>query len=278
MRYEATQQSHVTPSSVTLNYRIDGREDGDWIVLSHSLATDLRLFDHEAGYLSKSFRVLRYDTRGHGQSHATAPPYRFSELCADLVSLMDHLEIRQADILGVSLGGMTALAMGVTHPDRVRRIVCCDARADAPDAYKALWESNIDRLYVEGIVALCESMLARWFTAGFLAHPANRETVDRVRAMFTATSNDGYEGCARCLQTLDLLPSLSSLEHETLFMTGEYDMAAPVAVMQAMADASPNGSFAMIPDASHLSNLEQPERFAHTLCAFLGISGDNTNQ
>lgn len=269
--FSGSNQTLTLKNSLTLNYRIDGPEDGDWIILSNSLGTDLRLFDYEASYLSETMRVLRFDTRGHGQSSATKPPYDFPSLCGDLVALMDHLEIARADILGVSLGGMIALAMGISHPDRVDRIVCCDARADAPDPYKAIWDVNIDKLHAENLASLCEPTLTRWFTPGFLADNNNTEKLDVVRAMFNATSSDGYEGCARCLQTLDLLPSLSKISNKTLYMTGEHDLAAPVAVMQAMADATPNCTFQVIPAAAHLSNLEQPEAFAKNLKAFLGL-------
>ncbi|MCG3268075.1 alpha/beta fold hydrolase [Yoonia sp. I 8.24] len=255
---------------VKLAYQIDGPANGDWIICSNSLATDMRLFDYEASYLAKTFRVLRYDTRGHGQSTASQPPYSFPQLVGDLIALMDHVGIAKADVLGVSLGGMTALALAVHHPDRVNRIVCCDARADAPDPYKAIWDGNIAKLHNENLAALCEPTLTRWFTESFLADGANKPKLDVVRDMFNATASIGYEGTARCLQSLDVLPSLSGLTHDALFMTGAQDVAAPVAVMQAMADATPNGTFKVIADAAHLSNLEQPQAFKNEICAFLG--------
>lgn len=267
----AVSQTFTLQDSATLNYRIDGPENADWIILSNSLATDLRLFDHEVSYLSKTMRVLRFDTRGHGKSSSSAPPYDFSTLCGDLLELMDHLKIECADMLGVSLGGMTALAMAIAYPERVNRILCCDARADAPDAYKAIWDVNIDKMHAQDLAALCEPTLTRWFTASFLENKENEAKLDMVRDMFLATSPDGYEGCGRCLQTLDLLQSLPKLSHKTLYMTGEHDMAAPVAVMQAMADTTPGSTFKVIPDAAHLSNLEQPEIFARNVSAFLGL-------
>lgn len=254
-----------------LNYRIDGPEGADWIILSNSLATDMRLWDAEVEFLSQTMRVLRYDTRGHGKSSAPKPPYTFPQLCTDLVALMDHLSIAKADILGISLGGMTALAMAQSHPDRVNRVLCCDARADAPDPYKAIWDGNIARLHDANVAALCEGTLARWFTAGYLADPVNKPKLDVVRDMFNATAADGYEGTARCLQSLDLFGGLAGVTHETLYVTGDQDMAAPVAVMQAMDDATPNATFHVISDAAHLSNLEQPDQFANAICAFLGL-------
>ncbi len=252
-----------------LHYSVEGQADGDWIVLSNSLATDLRLWDYEVSYLAERFKVLRYDVRGHGQSDASPAPYTFDQLSDDLVALMDHLGIAQADILGISLGGMTALAMGISYPDRVKRILCCDARADAPDPYKAIWDGNIAKLHAADITALCAPTLERWFTAPYLADAANTAKLDVVRDMFIGTAEDGYEGVARCLQSLDLLKDLGGLPHEALFIGGAADMAAPVAVMQGMAKATPNGRFVEIADAAHLSNLEQPEQFKAAILGFL---------
>lgn len=266
MTRTGTVQMH---DGVKLAYQIDGPENADWIILSNSLATDMRLFDHEVTYLSKTHRVLRYDTRGHGQSDASAPPYAFPALVADLRALLDDLDVAQADVLGVSLGGMTALAFAAAHPARVNKVICCDARADAPDPYKAIWDGNIAKLHAENLDALCEPTLTRWFTGPYLADPANKPKLDVVRDMFKTTAADGYEGAARCLQTLDLLPSLATLQAPTLYLTGDQDMAAPAAVMQVMAVATPNSRFEVIADAAHLSNLEQPKQFEDIVTAFL---------
>lgn len=266
---EKTTGRLAMPDGIELHYSVEGPADGDWIVLSNSLATDLRLWDYEASYLAERFRVLRYDTRGHGQSGASPAPYGFDQLTADVVALMDHLEIAKADFLGLSLGGMTALAMGVSHPDRVKRILCCDARADAPEPYKAIWDGNIEKLHNSDVHALCEPTLARWFTAPYLADAANSAKLDKVRDMFNSTAADGYEGVARCLQSLDLLKDLGSLPHDVLYVGGADDMAAPVAVMQAMAEATPKARFVEIAEAAHLSNLEQPETFKAAILGFL---------
>lgn len=252
-----------------LHYCVEGQADGDWIILSNSLSTDTRLWDYEVGYLGQTHKVLRYDTRGHGLSDATPAPYSFDQLTSDLVTLMDHLSIAKADILGVSLGGMTALAMGLSYPDRINRILCCDARADAPDPYKAIWDGNLAKLHETDLPTLCEPTLTRWFTAPYLADEANAAKLAVARDMFNTTSPHGYEGVARCLQSLDMLKDLGNLNHQVLYATGSADMAAPAAVMQAMADATPNGRFVQIEDAAHLSNLEQPEQFKDAVQSFL---------
>jgi len=261
----------TTAGGVRISYQIDGAEGAPWIVLSNSLATDRRVWDPQMEALTKSRRVLRYDARGHGQSDPGAPPYNLGLLADDVVALMDHLGIETAEFMGISLGGMTGLALAIAHPKRVSKLICCDARADSPDAYKAIWDGNIARLHENGISVLCEPTMERWFTAGFLADTANSETLTTVRAMINTTAAAGYEGAARALQNLDLLPNLPKISCAVLYATGEFDMAAPVPVMQAMCDATPQAEFVVIEGAAHLSNLEQPDSFTKTVTAFLGL-------
>jgi 3-oxoadipate enol-lactonase len=166
---------------------------------------------------------------------------------------------------------MTGLALAMRAPERVGRLVCCDARADAPDPYKAIWDVNIARLHEVGIDNLVEPTLGRWFTAPFVDAVENTATLDVVREMIRATSPVGYEGAARLLQSLDLLSGLPSLACDTLYITGEADMAAPVAVMQVMADQTPDAKFTVLPNAAHLSNMEQPDAFIDAIGEFLSL-------
>jgi len=256
---------------VGISYLVEGPEDAPWLILSNSLATDRRMWEPQIDVLRASRRVLRYDTRGHGQSEAGQAPYNFDQLTGDVLALCDGLSIERADFLGVSLGGMTGLAFAMRAPERVRRLVCCDARANAPDPYKAMWDGNIARLHDVGMAGLIEPTIGRWFTAPFLEAPENTETLEIVRSMIGGTSPVGYEGVARLLQSLDLLDGLAALQTETLYITGEADMAAPVAVMQEMADCTPDSSLVVLPNAAHLSNIEQPEAFISAINGFLSL-------
>ncbi len=254
-----------------LAWRVEGREGAPWLILSNSLATDMSMWQPQIAALAASRRVLRYDTRGHGASAAVAPPYTPSLLAGDVVALMDHLGIERADFMGLSLGGMTGLALAMRHPARIGRLVCADARADAPPAYRAIWDANIARLREAGIEALVEPTLERWFTAEFRADPANAALLDEVRAMIRRTSPEGYEGVGRFLQSLDLLPGLAGIASPVLYVAGENDMAAPVAVMEAMAQATPGARLQVIAGAAHLSNMEKPQAFLAAVSDFLGI-------
>jgi 3-oxoadipate enol-lactonase len=198
------------------------------------------MWDAQIDAFAATRRVLRYDTRGHGQSGAGKAPYDFDMLTGDILALFDALGIERADFVGVSLGGMTGLALALRAPDRVHRLVCSDARADAPEPYRAIWDANIARLHAEGLGALIEPTLARWFTGDFLRAPENAATLKGVRDMIAATSPTGYEGVGRLLQSLDLLGRLGDLGCPTLYVTGAADMAAPVAVVREMADRTPD--------------------------------------
>lgn len=256
---------------VEISYQVEGPEGAPWLILSNSLATDRRMWEPQIDTLRTTRRVLRYDTRGHGQSGAGQGAYDFDQLTGDVLALCDALSIDRADFLGLSLGGMTGLALAMRAPGRVGRLVCCDARALAPEAYKAMWDGNIAMLHEVGMAGLVEPTLGRWFTPAFLEAPENAEALAMVRSMIAGTSPVGYEGVARLLQSLDLQGGLGTLQAETLYVTGGADMAAPVAAMQDMADRTPGASLTVLPGAAHLSNIEQPAAFLSAIRGFLEL-------
>jgi 3-oxoadipate enol-lactonase len=256
----------------SIAYQVEGAEGAPWIVLSNSLATDRRVWDLQMEGLLSRYRVLRYDARGHGQSGPGTAPYRFTDMVGDVLALLDALNIVRADFMGVSLGGMTGLALALQAPDRLGKLVCCDARADAPAPYQAIWDANLARLADIGIAGLAAPTMERWFTESYRLALANAPVLATVREMILATSPTGYEGAAHLLQSLDLLDHLPSITCPVLYITGEHDPAAPVAVMQAMADKTPGASLTVLPDAAHLSNMEQPAAFLQAIRGFLSLS------
>jgi 3-oxoadipate enol-lactonase len=248
-------------NGVELAYRIDGALDRPWVVLVNGLATDHRLWDLQMPSLAASFRIMRYDTRGHGASSATAAPYSLDLLVSDLVGLMDHVGINQTHVIGLSLGGVTAMGMALSHADRVSSLVCCDARADAPPPYVAFWKSKIAAVRQLGLAGVVDETLARWFTEPGIAESANQPMLNLARDMILATSVEGYCGCATALTELNYLPQLSTLSMPVHFVVGAKDTAAPQQVMSAMASATPSGCLDVIERAAHMPNLEQPETF-----------------
>jgi 3-oxoadipate enol-lactonase len=261
-------QRHKTPA-VEIAYRVDGGAGLPWIVLSNSLATDHRMWEQQMPLLLQSFRVLRYDTRGHGASSAPSAPYSFGDLAGDVLALMDHLQIERASFMGLSLGGMTGLELALRHGGRFDRFVCADARADCPDAYRQIWPGNIERARAGGMEAVADGTLERWFSPQFRSDPANAPVLAVTREQIVATAVEGYVGCASALLTLDFLKDLGRIDKPFLYVVGETDPAAPVAVMRGMAEATPGSTFEIIPVAAHLANVEAPDAFNAILSQWL---------
>ena len=259
----------VSLNGIEFAYRIDGDESNPWLVLSNSLATDHRMWNPQLETLTKSHRLLRYDTRGHGQSQATEGAYSFDLLVGDLVGLMNVLDIESADVLGLSLGGMTALGLALDHPQRVNRLICCDCRADAPVPYADFWRERIAVAQEDGLEVLVDGTLERWLTEGFRSELTNASTVDLSKEMIQSTSLDGFCGCAEALTTLDYLARLPEIKVPTLCVVGSEDLAAPPDVMKTMAADIPNGQVAVIDGAAHLSNLNAPEQFNAIVTSWL---------
>lgn len=258
----------IRANGIDFNIVLDGGKDGPWVSLSNSHATDLALWDGLVPRLvTAGYRVLRYDTRGHGASDATTPPYDFSLLVADVIALWDALDIRTSDFIGLSLGGSTGLAVAVEHPGRIGRLVASDSRAWAPPDFRAGWEPRIATARRDGMDALVESTIARWFTAPFVA--ADPPALAPIRAMIRRTSVDGYIGCARALQEIDYRDRLGRIACPTLLLAGAHDPAAtPQSIGEIQARIA-GSRFVVIPDAAHLPNVEQPERFAAEVLPFL---------
>ncbi|MCB4768750.1 alpha/beta fold hydrolase [Ancylobacter sp. Lp-2] len=260
----------VVSGEAQLAVRVDGAVHLPWIVLSNSLAADLTMWDDQIPFLTRSYRVLRYDTRGHGRSSAPAGPYSFDMLVADFIAVMDHFDVRQADVLGLSMGGMTALGVGLAHPERVNRLICADARADAPPPFVAGWDQRIAAVEAGGMGAILAGTMERWFTAP--TRQDRPEVVDRAARMVLATSPVGYIGCAEALKRLDYLRHLPRLTSETLYIGGAEDGAAPAEAMRAMAAATPGATHVSLPGVAHIANMEDVAGFNARVAEFLDIS------
>ncbi|MEZ5649609.1 MAG: 3-oxoadipate enol-lactonase [Burkholderiaceae bacterium] len=264
--------ARVTVNGTELNTRIDGPDNAPWLVLSNSLASNLHMWDTQIPWLSRHFRVLRYDTRGHGASATPPGPYHFDDLVADVIGLMDRHAIEDARFMGLSMGGMTALGLALAHPGRFKGLICCAARADGPEGFAAMWDQRIAQVRDQGMGALVQGTLERWLTEGFRQRePAE---TDRIGAMIRDTDPAGYIGCAQAIQRLDYLRHLDHVSVPLLYVGGEVDAGAMPDVMQAMADRTPGGRFHMIPNAAHIVNIDNPTAFNAAIAPFLGIGLD----
>ena len=251
-----TAQAH----GASLSVRVDGSEDKPWLLLANSLATDVGMWDDQIPFLVRTHRVVRFDARGHGASEVAEAPYDLATLSDDMLAVLDAVGAARADVMGLSLGGMTAMGLALAHPERVRSLVVCCARADAPEPFHASWDDRIAIVRDRGTEGLVEGTLARWFSAGVAS------TVrDRAATMIRRTSAEGYIGCARAIQGLDHLKDLHRMTVPVLYVAGELDLAAPVPAMQAMADATPGSRLIVLPRLAHVPVMEAPGVFAKAI-------------
>jgi 3-oxoadipate enol-lactonase len=256
----------VTVNGVALNAEVEGREGAPWLTFSNSLATDLTMWDAQAAALKNDYRILRYDKRGHGKSDAPKGPYDMKMLVADVIGLWDHFGIKRSHFVGLSIGGMTALGLGLDHADRCISIVPCDCRADSPEEFFESWEPRIKIAEgKEGCAGLVPATLERWFSAE--TRKTQPERMAYMTRLISNTSAIGYVGCARALQHLPYLDRVPQIKVPTMFVAGTTDvMLEPTRDLH---KRLPGSSYLEIGPAGHLSNLDQPDLFTAGVRAFL---------
>jgi 3-oxoadipate enol-lactonase len=259
-------EEDLAVNGTTLHVRRDGKS-GPWVVLLNSLATDLTMWEPQIPALAQRFRVLRFDARGHGESAAPPAPYTMDLLVDDVLALLAHHGIARAHLVGLSLGGVLACAAALKAPASVASIVCCDSRVEMPAEFLPAMEERNRLVRAQGIEAVVEPFVARWFTpAGLTAAP---QAVERVRAMIRRTSVEGFVGCAEALKAARVLGRLGEIRVPSLFLVGDQDVAVPTQVMQDQRARVPGSRYVEIAAAGHVSNIEQPTAFNEALLDFL---------
>jgi 3-oxoadipate enol-lactonase len=241
-------------SAVDVHAVVSGRSEGPVVVLSNSLGSTHRMWDAQLAALEDRFRVVRYDTRGHGASPVPLGPYEIDDLADDLVALLDRLAVEQAHVVGLSLGAMTAMRVAARNPERVDRLALLCTGAQLPPASN--WTDRAATVRARGSSAVATAVVERWFTPEFrAAHPDIRAAHE---AMVAATSAEGYAGCCEAIAALDLRDDLSSIVAPTLAIAGADDPATPPAKLQEIADGVKHGRLLVVSHAAHLANAEQP--------------------
>jgi 3-oxoadipate enol-lactonase len=259
----------VEANGITINYRIDGPERAPWLVFSNSLATSLAMWDEQAAALQTSFRVLRYDQRGHGETDAPSGRYAFDTLLDDALALMDAHNIDKAHFAGLSMGGATALGLAERRPQRFHSIVVADSPCQSTPQSSQQWEERIAVAQKQGIEALVEPTVGRWFPPETVA--ANPPYLDKIRAMIRATPVNGFIGCAAALAAHDYASAIGTVQCPTLFIVGEQDGATPIA-MAKLHEKLAGSRFVTLPGAGHISNMDRPAEFSRALRAFLSAA------
>jgi 3-oxoadipate enol-lactonase/4-carboxymuconolactone decarboxylase len=262
----------IDVGDVRLHYELSGPSGAPVVAFSNSLGTTLAMWDAVAACLRGRFRVLRYDTRGHGGSAVIDRPVDIADLAADLAGLLDALGIARAHVVGLSLGGMTAQALAIHHPGRVISLTLMATAAHLPS--EASWNERAALVRGQGTGAIVEATLGRWFTAGFPA--AAPALVEPIRAAFVAASAVGYARCCEAIGRMDLRGELHRVAAPTLIVAGRQDPATPVAMAEAMADLIPDAELVVLPRAAHLLAVERAAAASAHLLAFLDRNREPT--
>jgi 3-oxoadipate enol-lactonase len=262
----------VTPGNIVeLHHLLEGPEDAPVVVMANSLGTTLRMWDDQAPKLSSSFRLLRYDHRGHGGSPVPPGPYKIEDLGGDVLALLDRLGIERASFCGLSLGGMVGMWLASEAPERLERlVVCCTSVRFAAEVYDA----RAQTVLTEGVEAIADRVLERWFTPGFRAN--HHQTIEWASRMLRNTSAEGYAGCCEAIRDADLRSRLDEIQAPTLVIAGADDLAAPVDQAELISGSVAGARLVVIPHAAHLANIEQPEAVTGAVLKHLDPVGGRT--
>ncbi len=253
----------VKVNGASLRYEWDGPADAPVVLFCNSLGTNLAMWDPQLAVFSRDYRVLRYDSRGHGQSEVTPGPYTMEVLGRDVLGLLDALHLRRVLFCGLSLGGVIAQWMGVNARERVNAIVISNSASKIGN--DDFWNKRIAKLRADGIAPVATAQLARWFTEKYVA--AQPQVIEKLKQMFVATPVDGYIATCEALRDCDLRGAINHIQTPTLVIAGANDVVTTPTDAKFMAVGIPGAQYAEL-NASHLSNIEDAADFTDTVMRF----------
>ncbi len=248
-----------------LHYRLDGDPSKPALLLSNSLGASLGMWEPQVETFARHFQVIRYDTRGHGQSEVTPGPYTIAQLGQDAVGLLDHLGIRKAHFAGVSMGGLTGQWIALNHPERVRRLVLSNTAAYIGPPEN--WTSRAEKVRGDGVGSIAEAVVSRWLTSDYAA--AQPELFASLRAMLASTAPEGYAAACLAVRDADFRERIERIDVPTLVVSGTHDLPTPPRDGRFLAEHIPGAIYRELSGA-HLTNLEDVQRYNAELIAFLG--------
>jgi 3-oxoadipate enol-lactonase len=251
-------------------YRYDGPLDGPLLVLANSLGTYLSMWEPNLAECTRHFRVLRYDSRGHGASAVPPGPYTIEDLGQDVLDLYDALGIGRAHFCGLSMGGMVGMWLAANAPDRVERLGLCNtaARLGPPQH----WDARIGAVRAGGMSAIVSAVLARWFSAAFMS--GSPDVIGQMGQILANTSADGYIACCQAIRDMDQRAILPGIRAKTLVIAGKLDVVSPPADGHFLASSIPGATYQEL-EAAHISNIEAADSFTDAVLRFLVGGSDD---
>ena len=251
-------------NGIETHYVIEG--EGPWLTMSHSLACNVSMWDEQAKLLARRFKVLRYDTRGHGGSSAPPGPYTLEELADDAKALFDVLGIQRTHWVGLSMGGMIGQTFALKYPGFFQSMVLADTTSRRPDNAEQMWGDRVRTAREQGMQAVVEGTLGRWFTEPY--RRTRKDVMERIGGDIRATPVEGFAGCCGAIAKVDVLDRLHEIKCPTLVIVGEDDPGTPPEAAKLIQSNIPGAELVIIPAAAHLSNVEQADAFNKALTAF----------
>lgn len=256
----------IKSNGIELNCVIEG--DGPWVTMSHSLACNLSMWDPQIQALTQHYKVLRFDTRGHGASSAPAGPYTLEQMADDVHGLFAELGIKRTHWVGLSMGGMIGETYALKYPGMFLSMVLADTTSRRPPNAEQMWDERIAMARDKGMGALVEGTLGRWFTEPYRkAHP---EVMKRIGNDIRNTPVPGFAGCCEAIAKIDVLDRLKEIDCPALVMVGDQDHGTPPEMAKQIQANLRGSELLIIESAAHLSNVEQPAVFTRALIDFLG--------
>ncbi len=255
----------IHTNGIETHYTVEG--EGPWLVFSHSLACNVSMWAPQAARLKSRYKVLCYDTRGHGQSSAPAGEYTLEQLADDAKALLDALGIKSCHWVGLSMGGMIGQTFALEHPGIFKTMTLADTTSRYPPDAAPMWQARIKTATEGGMEPITQPTLERWFTAPFRA--SGNKVVSDIAQAIRSTPVAGFVGCCHAIPKIDVTSRLREIKAPTLVIVGDQDPGTPPAMAREIHDNLPGSELVVIPSAAHLSNLEQPEAFNAALERFL---------
>lgn len=263
------QNQQISANGITIDYEVAGPEHAPWVVFSHSLGCAKSMWQPQFTALAKSYRVLRYDTRGHGASSAPPGPYTLALLAQDVKALCDALGIEKCHFIGLSMGGMIGQTVALHYPDLLLSLTLADTSSYYGPSFAAFWATRAQTALTQGMTPLVAPSLERWFTEPFRA--AQPVLMQEAMQWVLGTPSHGYAACCQAIAQLDTTARLPQIKAPVLIIVGAQDLATPPAASELMQAQIPHAKLLVLDPAAHIASVEQAVQFTDAVQAFLPV-------
>ena len=250
---------NVNVNGTKISYEVHGPAGAPWLVLSHSLACSVRMWDEQIEAFKGRFRILAFDTRGHGASDAPPGPYSLEMLADDAKAVLDREGVSRCHWAGLSMGGMIGQTFALKYPGVFRSLILADTTSRYPAEAAGVWADRIRLAEEKGMEPLVEPTLARWFTEAYRQKKPAR--LADIAGLIRGTPVAGYAGCCQAIPKINVTARLKEIRCPILVIVGEQDMGTPVSMAKEIHEHAPGSTLVVIPEAAHIANVEQPAAF-----------------